>query len=115
MKTRLLLILSATLLLSGCATVSTQNTSTDVIQQNLSQADQAEFNNRMNTAKDGVPVDWRNSEGNTSYDLTTSNTRVNGQGLACRNYTLMIDRDYHRKITTSAVACRENGQWKDQS
>ncbi len=114
MKSKLLLILSATVLLSGCATVSPQNTSTDMIQQNLSQTDQAEFNNMMNTAKDGVPVDWRNSEGNTSYDLVTSNTEVNGQGLACRNYTLIIDRDFHRKKTVTAVACRDNGQWKDQ-
>ncbi len=116
MKIKLLLALSTAVLLSGCATVSTTggDSTTSIIQQNLSQADQTEFDGMMNTAKDGVPVNWRNSEGNTSFDLTTSDTHVNGQGLACRNYTLMIDRDYHRKITVSALACRDNGQWKDQ-
>ena len=113
MKLKILLILSAAVLLSGCATVSTETTTTNMIQQNLSQADQTEFNSMMNTARDGVAVDWRNSEGNTAFDLTTSNTHVNGQGLACRNYTLVIDRDYHRKMTTSAAACRDNGQWKN--
>lgn len=113
MKTRLILILSAAVLLSGCATMSPENTTPDVIQQNLSQTDQTELNTRLNTIKDGQPSYWKNSEGNTSFDLTTSNTHVNGQGLPCRNYTLVIDRDYHRTITTSAIVCREDGQWKN--
>lgn len=113
MKPKLILILSAAVLLSGCATMSPENTTPDVIQQNLSQADQTEFNAKLNTIRDGEPAVWHNSEGNTSFDLTTSNTRVNEHGLPCRDYTLIIDRDYHRKITTSAVACRDDGLWKN--
>lgn len=114
MKVKLLLVLSAAVLLSGCATVSSQGGETDVIQQNLSKTDQTEYNSMMNTAKDGVPINWRNSEGNASYNLTTSNTHINSQGLPCRNYTLLINRDYHLKITTSGVACRNDGQWGNQ-
>ena len=114
MKAKLLLVLPLAGLLSACATTTVQSTSEAIVQKNLSAQDQAHLNTMMSTANDGEHSVWHNSEGNIAFDLITSNTHVNAQGLPCRNYTLVIDRDYHRKITVTALGCRDNGEWKDQ-
>jgi hypothetical protein len=117
MKTKSWLVLSFLSLaglLSGCATTSVQSTSANIVQENLSKQDQAQLNAMMNTANDGESSAWHNTAGNTAFELTTHDTHVNAQGLPCRNYVLVIDRDYHRKITVNALSCRDNGEWKDQ-
>jgi surface antigen len=115
MKTKLLWVLPMAGLLTACATTSVPGTADDSVQQNLSAADRVQLKKFMNTTHDGEPAVWHNSEGNTAFELTTADTHVNAQGLPCRNYTLVIDRDYHSKITVTGLSCRDDGEWKDQT
>jgi surface antigen len=100
------------LYLEGCATLPSQNTSSDDFDKVLSQADQKEFDKRMNVSQDGEKVNWRSDDENSSFQLTADNTRVNEKGQACRDYTLLVHQDYHREKTIHATACRDNGSWE---
>jgi hypothetical protein len=99
------------LLLSGCATMSPKSTTPDGLAKFLSSDDKQAFNLKMNTTKDGVPTVWRSKAGDTGFELTATHTHVNEQGLPCRNYVLIVNPDYQRKHVTTAIACRENGDW----
>jgi surface antigen len=114
MKAKLFLLGCFGLVISGCATMSAKTTSPDIVQQALSSADQKALNLRLDTGKENEPQIWQNDEGNIHYQLTIAHTYINDQGMPCRNYTLLVDRDYHRKQVTTAVACRDNGKWKNQ-
>lgn len=100
--------ISSTIMLSGCSTLVTP---AQTLQQGLPSADQQQLNTVLNTAKDNQPQVWHTDNGDTLYQLTTTNTRVNDQGQPCRDYALLVDRKYHRKQTTTATVCRDNGQW----
>ena len=95
--------------LAGCATA--QLNPGDV-QQNLSSDMQKQWNHVLNTANDNQPQVWQAPDDKTRYELTTSNTKVNSAGEPCRNFTLVIDREYHRKQSTQGVACRQGDGWQ---
>lgn len=109
MKFKLGFIVLGLGLLSGCATVAgPQNSITQ-------QADQKELNIAFNTAKDGTPKTWIAESEDTHYNLLTSGTHVNYQGVPCRNFELSITKSFYRGETLTGTACRYNDKWTDIS
>ena len=89
MKFKLGFVLLGLISLSGCVSMSSNPTPSITQQPN-----QKELNLMLNTAKDNVTKAWVSEDGDTHYSLDTSNTRVNYQGVPCRDFTLVISKSF---------------------
>jgi hypothetical protein len=115
-NTSLMFLVGCTSLLSGCATLSPKAVSPNAIQQDIKGADTVQLNKMFDTAQDNQQLVWHNADGNTLYQMVTTNTSINDQGQPCHNYTLIVAPSYQRKQTSTGTACRDdNGQWQFNS
>lgn len=103
------------LVLSGCSTLSPKSIAPQNLQENLPASEIAHLNDALNTAIDNQLITWQSEDGDTTYQITTYRTHVNSYGEPCRYYSLLIDREYHRKIETKGMVCRgSTGNWQDK-
>ena len=106
------LLLFLLILLSGCAALPAQQQESAGLSQQLSALDQKDFNQKMNTILDDQSISWQNDDNTARYQLSVQQTHVNDSGAVCRNYSLVIDKNYARKQIINSLACRnENGSW----